>query len=175
MVVEVVEDLDAGVVGELPVSEVALPHLVGQIGLEADERALGPLLRLWRDQPVALEDAPDGGDGWSVGACQRKVVVDGVWAGVVSCGVQLTAQGEDRFLELGSGGVRARLGTARLRFEGGLPAGAIAGHQLGDPGFGDTGGGCHISMGAAFAKDCLNDIALPAHGALHVNVVGTMS
>jgi len=70
MVVEVVEDLDTGCIGELPVGEVALPHFVGQIGLEAKERALGALLRLRSDLSVALEDAPDGGDGGSVGACQ---------------------------------------------------------------------------------------------------------
>ncbi|MFZ2034513.1 MAG: hypothetical protein WAW53_12225 [Candidatus Dormiibacterota bacterium] len=38
-----------------------------------------------------------------------------------------------------------------------------------------AGGSGHSSVGAAFAKGCLNDVALPAHGALRVNVVGTMS
>ena len=71
--------------------------------------------------------------------------------------------------------MRARLRPARSRLEGEFPVGAIAGHELGHPGFGDTSGGGHFSMGAAFAKDCLDDVALPAHGALHVNVVGTMS
>ncbi len=102
-------------------------------------------------------------------------MVNGVRAGVVSCRVEVAAQSEDRVLEVGGGGMRARLGTARPRFEREFPAGAIAGHELGHPGFGDTSGGGHVSMGAAFAKDCLNDVALPAHGALHVNVVGTMS
>jgi hypothetical protein len=46
VVVEVVEDFDVGAVGEAPVSGVALPHLVGQRRLEADERGLGTLLRL---------------------------------------------------------------------------------------------------------------------------------
>jgi hypothetical protein len=55
--------------------------------------------------------------------------------------VQLTAQGEDSVLELGSGGMRAGLGATRLRLEGGLTAGAVAGHELGHPGFGDTSGG----------------------------------
>jgi hypothetical protein len=103
------------------------------------------------------------------------VVVDGVWAGVVSGCVELAAEGEDSLLELRGGCMRAGLGTARSRLEGELTTVAIAGHELGDPVFGDPGGGGHVSIGAAFAKDCLNDVALPAHGALHVNVVGTMS
>ena len=37
VIVEVVEDLDASVIGELPVREVALPHLIGEIGFEASE------------------------------------------------------------------------------------------------------------------------------------------
>ena len=101
--------------------------------------------------------------------------MDGVRAGVMARGIEFVAQAEDGVLELGSGRMRAGLRAARARFDGEFPAGAIAGHELGDPGLGDASSCGHLSMGAAFAKDCLNDVALPAHGALHVNVVGTMS
>ena len=50
VVVEVVDDLPVGAVGEVPVGNVALPHLVRKRGLEADEEGLGALLRLGRDQ-----------------------------------------------------------------------------------------------------------------------------
>jgi hypothetical protein len=102
------------------------------------------------------------------------VVVDGVRAGVVSGGVELAAKGEDSVLQLGSGGMRAGLGTARSRLEGELPVGAVQGHELGHSGFGYPRGGGHLSMGAGLVKDCLDDVVLPTHGALHVNVVGTM-
>ena len=68
MVVEVVEDLDAGVVSPLPVREVALPHLVGQVGLEADETSSWAASALSGNLSVALEDAPDGG---TEGASER--------------------------------------------------------------------------------------------------------
>ena len=61
MVVLEVENLDLAAVGELPLGGVALPGLVGQLGLEADERSFGALVGLGDDQPLALEDAPDGG------------------------------------------------------------------------------------------------------------------
>ena len=55
VVVEEVQDLDQGAIGELPGGGVALPGLVGQLSLEADERAARPLVWLWRDQVIALE------------------------------------------------------------------------------------------------------------------------
>src|SRR5439155_6946897 len=55
VVVDEVEDLDLGAVGEAPVGAVALPHL------GRDPGGLGPLLGLGRYQPAALQDAPDGG------------------------------------------------------------------------------------------------------------------
>jgi hypothetical protein len=60
VVVEEVEDLDVGAVGQLPVGSVDLPHLVGEVGLEAYEGAAGALLGLGNDAAVAGEDAPDG-------------------------------------------------------------------------------------------------------------------
>src|SRR5215831_1544121 len=46
VVVEHVEDLDVAAVGERPMGGVGLPALVGELGAEAPEARLGPLLRL---------------------------------------------------------------------------------------------------------------------------------
>jgi hypothetical protein len=54
VVVEQVEDLDRGAVGELPGGGVALPELVEQLSLEADIGAAGPLVLRIR-QTVAAE------------------------------------------------------------------------------------------------------------------------
>jgi hypothetical protein len=62
VVVEEVEDLDRSPVGELPGRGVELPSLVGQPGFKPDEGATRSLVRLRRDQPVALEDPPDALD-----------------------------------------------------------------------------------------------------------------
>ena len=51
VVVEPVEDLHMGAVGEPPVGEVGLPALIGLLGGEPDIRRLGPLLRGGGDQP----------------------------------------------------------------------------------------------------------------------------
>ena len=49
-VVEEVEDLDRGAVGELPGSGVGLPGFVGQFGFEADEGRSRSFLRLRGDE-----------------------------------------------------------------------------------------------------------------------------
>src|SRR5437588_1349417 len=55
-------------------SGVALPHLVGERRLEADEGRLGALLRLRRDLAVAFEDATDRGHGGDIAAALLEVV-----------------------------------------------------------------------------------------------------
>jgi hypothetical protein len=51
VVIEEVEDLDVGAVGQRPVGRVGLPALVGQLGLEATPRALRSLLGLGVTKP----------------------------------------------------------------------------------------------------------------------------
>ena len=77
MVVEEVQDLDRRSVGELPGGGVALPGLVGQLSLEADEGAARSFVGLRRDQAVALEDAPDGGRRGQLLDLTLEVVEDG--------------------------------------------------------------------------------------------------
>jgi len=45
VVVDEVQDLHAGAVGQGPVGEVGLPHLIGLGGCEASLRGTGPLMR----------------------------------------------------------------------------------------------------------------------------------
>lgn len=51
VVVEGVEDVDVGAVGELPVGGIGLPAFVGLVGLRPDVGALGPLARLGMTNP----------------------------------------------------------------------------------------------------------------------------
>lgn len=107
MVVDEVEDFDSGTAGQVPVGGVRLPTLIGQAGLEAHKRRAGTLVRLWGDQAVAPEDAPDGGARWKVlrQAC-GEVVGDGLRSGVVTGCQQLLAQLEDGGDDLLAGGSR---------------------------------------------------------------------
>ena len=103
VVVEAVEDVDAGAVGELPVGAVGLPELVGEIGLEADERGLRPFARLRGDQAVAGEDAPDGRHRGRGAEFEAEVVGDGVWAAVVAGACEVVTPANDRGLDLARG------------------------------------------------------------------------
>jgi hypothetical protein len=59
VIIKPVEDLDVGLVGQPPVDEVRLPHLVGLRHLEAQIGRSGPLSRLRGDQPRLLQDPMD--------------------------------------------------------------------------------------------------------------------
>jgi hypothetical protein len=173
VVIEVVEDLGASAVSKLPVGEVALPHLVGQVGFEADVGTLRLLLRLRSDQPVAFEDAPDRRHRGDVGMGEPEMMRDRVRSAVIAGGVELLAQHDDRGLDLGRRGVGAGPGAARTRFEGSVAALPVAGEQLGDPGFGNAGAPGHLAMASTVPDDRFDDVPLHAHGP--PPLVGTMS
>ncbi len=61
VIIDHVQDLDTLTPGKLPVRDVCLPKLVRQVGLEADERALGPFLGLGNDEASSRQDPPDRG------------------------------------------------------------------------------------------------------------------
>lgn len=65
MVVEPVEDLNIGAVGQGPVGEVGLPALVGLGCDEVVVRGAGPLPGFGDDQAREVQDAPDRGGRWS--------------------------------------------------------------------------------------------------------------
>ena len=100
MVVDHVQDLDLGPVGELPMGEVGLPPFVGHGGLEPDERAPRSLLRLRSDEAPPAEDPPDRGHRWDHGlrVALAQVVRDRVGTGIQSLVRQLLAQLDDLLL-----------------------------------------------------------------------------
>ena len=67
VVIEEVEDLHLGAVGEAPEGDVGLPELVGEVSLETDEGGARALVGLGRNQALAGEDAPDGGHSGDFG------------------------------------------------------------------------------------------------------------
>ena len=67
-----------------PVGDVGLPHLVRQLGLEADQAAAGPLLRLCEDEALSSENAPDRREGGNVFPLLGEVVGDRCRRGIVA-------------------------------------------------------------------------------------------
>ena len=76
------QDLDFGSVCHQPVGRVGLPHLIGQLGLEANPGGLGALVWLRLNQPMGLEDPPYGWPRWRSSEAEPEVVGDGLGAGV---------------------------------------------------------------------------------------------
>ena len=99
--------LHGGSARRLPVGGVRLPELVGQFSLKADERRSRPLVRLWGDQPVAGEDAPDGRHRGRGAELRTEVVGNRVRAAVMAGLGELPARANDRGLSLGCDGVGA--------------------------------------------------------------------
>lgn len=62
VIVEHVEDLRVPGAGERPVGDIGLPHLVGQLRFEANQRGARALLGLGDDEPFLFEDPPDRRD-----------------------------------------------------------------------------------------------------------------
>jgi hypothetical protein len=102
VVVEDVEDLHLGAVGEGPVGDVGLPALVGQVGLEAPPGATGPLLGLGDNLAPSAQHPPDRRHRRHhlvvAPMADKQVVVDGVGAGVEALASQGLAQGHDLVL-----------------------------------------------------------------------------
>jgi hypothetical protein len=137
VVIEDVEDLHLGAVGEVPKGDVGLPELVGEVSLEADEGGAWPLVGLGRNQALAGEDAPDGGDSGDFGDQGDQVMGDGLGAGVMAVVDQAMAEAEDGGFGLRIDLVRAGAWAARARLQGLVAALAEAGDELVDPASGD--------------------------------------
>jgi hypothetical protein len=133
VVVDQVEDLDLAAIGEGPEGEVALPGLVGQVGLEACEGCLGPLVRLGDDEALALEDPADGGSRGQLLEAFGEVVEDGLGAGVEAGRGQLPAELEDGGLDLRIDLVWTRPRPVRARLEGGEATFSVAREQAEQP------------------------------------------
>jgi len=99
VIVDLIEDLDVGAIGESPVGGVELPTLVGLLRLEANERALRALVRLGSDEPALGQDPPDRGDGRNATTAPFEMERDGRRAGFVAGLVEVFADGDDLVLD----------------------------------------------------------------------------
>ena len=93
VVVEPVEDLDVGAVGEAPVGEVGLPALVGLGGVEAAVGGAGSFAWLGDDQAGGVQDAADRGGRRRPVALVLEVPGDRDRAGVQAVRGELRAVG----------------------------------------------------------------------------------
>lgn len=129
VVVEPVEDLDVGAVGQVPVGEVGLPALVGLCGFEASVGGPGSLPWFGHDRAGVMEDSADGGCGGRGVSALGQVPHDGDRAGVEAVVGQLQPQLDDQIAHLVAG--RARVGprSPGLRIDGVDPAGVVASQE----------------------------------------------
>jgi hypothetical protein len=95
VVIEEVQDLGIGPVGQGPVGEVGLPGFVGLVGLEAVQGGLGSLPRLGADEAGGVQDPADRRGGRRVQSFPFEVSGDRERAGVQSGVRQTDAQGQD--------------------------------------------------------------------------------
>jgi hypothetical protein len=123
VVIDRVQDLDVGAVGERPVGGVGLPPLVRHRGLEPHERAPWTLLGLWGDEAPAAEDPPDRRGSRGVAVAPLEVHRDRVGAGIETLLRQVLAELHDLVLDRLGDPVRARPRAPRPRLEPGLTLG----------------------------------------------------
>ena len=137
VVIDDVEDLDMGLVGQPPVGDVGLPAFVGLLGLEADVAATGPFTWLRGDEPAAAQHLVDRRHRGSGAGLLAQVAGDGDRPGVQALLGQLFAQLDDALFDPDPDlpGIAARTAGARLQTR--LALIAVTGQQRVDPGPGD--------------------------------------
>jgi hypothetical protein len=135
-VVDDVEDLDLGVIGQLPVGDVGLPAFVGLGGLESSPWGAGSFLGLCGDESSAAQDPPNSRHGRNFGDGRIGVQVggDGFSAGVEALFVQGFAQPHDGVFDVDRYRARVVMGSARAGRERRVAFGFVAPHQLLYPG-----------------------------------------
>jgi hypothetical protein len=154
MVIEHVQDLDVGPVGEPPVGGVGLPALVRHRRLEAHERALGSLLRLGAHEPTALEDPPYRRDRGRRSMPTFQMERDRVRSRIQAFVGERLAQLDDFLLERVGDLVRTYSRPARPRLQASLTLGLEPTDQLVDPASGDPVVTGHLRLGASLQRDC---------------------
>jgi hypothetical protein len=112
VVVEPVQDLHVGAVGQRPVGDVGLPALVGLLGGEPEIAALGPLVRLGGDEPAGGQDPPDRAHRRRGAVALLEVERDRRRAGFMPVLVQVLADLHDLVLERVGGAPGAAAGPA---------------------------------------------------------------
>lgn len=166
VVVEPVEDLHVGAVGQAPVGEVRLPELVRLVRLEADHRRPRPLAGLGCDQLRLEQDAADGGDRRCRGAFALESGDDRCGARVPAGRGQLSPQRHDPFAHGVGGAVRVRARTSRARLERFQAAGLVAAHELVHPPPGDAEATGGLRLAQALADDGEDDDARLRHASM---------
>jgi hypothetical protein len=133
VVVDDVEDLEVGVIGDADVGDVCLPALVREVGLEADVAALGPLVRFRGDEAAGFEDPPDRRDRRRVTPALNKVVADRLGAGVEAAVGELLAERDHRLVVAVSDARWAVVRSPRARYEADVALLPVAGEELVQP------------------------------------------
>ena len=164
MVVDKVQDLDRGAVGQVPVGGVGLPAFVGQRGLEADEGGARSLVGLWGDQAMPTEDAPNGAArGRRFSQARGDVVRDCLGSGVVTRGKELLPQLEDGGDDLLAGRSRRGSWSPGVRLKGLVAAPSNPGDQLVEPAPGDAVGLGDLGRATFRDEHGVDHIALQSH------------
>lgn len=130
VVVDEVEDLDRTAVGERPVRGVGLSELVGQGGLEADERGARPLARLGGDQAAPAQQPHDRAHRGQRCAAACQVPMDGEGTGVEPLLEELRAQPHDRLRRREPHRGRRAVGPPRARNQPRLTLPAVPREEL---------------------------------------------
>jgi hypothetical protein len=115
VIVEDVEDLDVGVIGEPVMGDVQLPALVRGVGDEALPAGSGPFVRLWGDKSAGGQDPPDRRHRRDVhvgAVALLQVRGDGGGAGFMAVAVEVFAQGDDLVFDRLGSSARAGAGSA---------------------------------------------------------------
>ena len=127
VVIEDVEDLDLGVVGEEPVGGVGLPAFVGLVGGEAHVGRLGTFEGLGGDEPATDQGPPDRRGCGDLVEFVLEVPGDGVRTGVEPVVDELFTELDDALFNLGWCPTRVAVWSARSRLEPGIALGVVAG------------------------------------------------
>jgi hypothetical protein len=120
VVIDAVQDLDVGAVGEHPVGDVGLPALVRHLSFEPHERAPRTLVGLRGDQATSRQHPPDRRGSRCATVTPLEVDGDRVGAGIVTLLRQVLAELHDLLLDRLGDLMWARPRTSRPRLEPGL-------------------------------------------------------
>ena len=148
---------------KLPVGDVGLPALVGELGLEADPGGPGPLVGLGHHKPPPPEHAPDRGDRRCVAALLNQVVPDRLRAGVEALLTELLAQPHDLVLELGGGPVGDVLRRPGPRLDRFVASRPVPPHHLGHPALGHPVGPSHLPVAPPLEDHGLDHVPRQLH------------
>ncbi len=153
VVVEPVQDLDVGAVGEAPVGEVGLPGLVGLRGFEPEVGRPGSLPWFRDDQAGGVQDASDRGGRRCRQVLLLQVPGQGDRACVQPRGGQLDSKLHDPLGNLGRHSVRAGSRCSRAGFDRVQAAVSVTGQESVQMATGEPVLGCRRGHGQLLGHD----------------------